>query len=185
MRWARLKHRAGLPGVAGPAKKNRELWGGSEAKLVTSEERWRGQAWRSVPRLANRDRSVDCPSGISLPVRCALGVHCYEQMFHDAWMKDGGSRTGHELCVPFRLEFTLICFSGFDPPRLGWTLCWQGEWWHIAPRCCVALAFWPASLCVAKSCHTLLPRLAVHTIAPWCLFCTYKNRLPHTLKGSI
>lgn len=43
-------------------------------------------------------------------------------------MKDGGSCTGHELCVPFRLEFTLICFSGFDPPGLGWTRCRRGEW---------------------------------------------------------
>lgn len=90
MRQARLKHRAGLPGVAGPAKKNRELWGGSEAKLVTTEERWHGQAWRIVPRLANRDGSVDCPAGISLPARRALSTRCYEQMFRDAWMKDGG-----------------------------------------------------------------------------------------------
>lgn len=181
---ARLKHWAGLPGVAGHAKENRELWGGSEVKLVTSEERWRGQARRSMPRLANRDRSVDCPSGISLPVSCALDMHCYKQMFHDAWMKDGGSRTRHEPCVPFRLEFTLICFSGFDP-WLGWMLCQQGEWWHVAPRCGVMLAFWPASLCVAKSSRTPLPWLAVHTIAPWFLFCTHKNQLPHISKGSI
>lgn len=39
-------------------------------------------------------------------------------------MKDGGSHTGHELCVHFRQEFALICFSGFDLPRLGWTLRW-------------------------------------------------------------
>lgn len=159
----------------------RWVWG----ELVTSEERRRGQVWRSAPRLANRECSVDCPSGISLQVRCFLRACCYEQMFHDAWMKDGGSHTGHELCVHFRLEFALICFSGFDLPGLGWMLRWWGEWWHIAPRCVVTLACAPTSLCVAKSSHTLLPWLAVHTIAPWYLFCTYKNLLPQALKGSI
>lgn len=66
MRWAWLKHWAGLPGVAGPAKNNRALrwvWGKAGHRRGAAARPSRG----SVPWLVNRALSIDGPSGISLP----------------------------------------------------------------------------------------------------------------------
>lgn len=130
---------------------------------------------RSVPWLVNRARSVDGPSGISLPARRALGTRCSEQMFREAWMRDGGSRTGHELCVPFSPGLALICFSGFDPPRPGWTLCQRRE-------CHAGLQARPASV-RPRPVTRCVPSSSSHRCTS--ALCTYKIPLPHTLKGSI
>lgn len=109
----------GCPGSQAPPKKTENSEVGLRQSWSPERSGDASKTEVALPSWQTGTAVLTPPFGISLPVCCKLSAHCYEQMFHDAWMKDGGLHPGHEFCVPFRLEFTSICFSGFDLPMLG------------------------------------------------------------------
>lgn len=122
------------------------------------------------------------PLAFPFPRRPALGLRCSRQMFREAWMRDGGCSSGHGLCVPFSPGLALVCFSGFDPPRPGRTLCQRGE-------CRSGVQARPASVRPCPVTRCFLSSSSHHRTLVLCTYkiplCTYETSLSHGLKGKI